>query len=329
MPREGIFENMTMIELWDFTRISERMKDFVEEQVHIANVQLVIHIDDAIAFEFFSTTDGKKVCSFTAEPTVILDEEDSLFHQNIGRFQDVPSAYLEPIEGNDDDTPMMGTYWDDYLIGGKALFKELDEIFHMPIKHVLVDMMKTGGLIRGAVEWINQLSERIPEIMIRGSQENGRFMWIMDALKPKGRLIFKFDGEEDPQTHELDVRISDSNWVRPYHFNSWRSAIKMTMLESTMTAQEIREVLVQIKQGLFKNLVLVMIYFRGPFRNGGCLDDVNATMDERFRWHFDCDNGDKAILTFTHVDAIIDADGIQIEFVKKINNALETIQENA
>lgn len=303
MAAEELFENVNLIELFDFSRISERMRSFVQEEVEVEDMKLIISIDDGVAFDCYSVEDDCILYSFTVEAAAILEPDDQTFSWDIGDYTDIQWAFLEPL---DDDYPTIGTYWDDYFVGAKAMYKELTELFRLPIKKVVLKLPEVGARYQEAVHWINELGLIIPvpRVVVLGSNVDFEvYLWTLENL----RTLFLVDFQAKPTKPQLvkdnvnlDIGrlwIHHGGWVKPCHLKTWTVPHKLFISRASLTVEEANRFFRDVKRGQSPRLKDFHLWFLSDLTVdilNGILKGLRAKVEESDGENYllDFDNGD-------------------------------------
>ncbi|CAL2027713.1 unnamed protein product [Caenorhabditis brenneri] len=320
LVQKAVLERMGLLELFDFTRLSKRMRNKVKNDVWIRKVELAVFIDNDVTFYFTTTEDGASVCTFNVEPLSELpplEDRPELIDRNIGgELNSVASALWETGDGG----PWMSFHLNDYLQGARALYKELVEIFSVPAIRGTLNLELAGNDYRPAVNLFNEFGPRW--ILVEGENVDFEaYMWTLEHLSSSKQLGYEVKPTEYlelgmPALDHEEVIIQHGFWVRPQHLEVLSALKSIEFEDSSFTGNEINEFLLRLKRGSYPNLESACFYLRGNFGDQVVLDGLNAIETDEFDYTVGFDNGDSCEFAFT-----VDESGQGIEIkIKRMKN---------
>ncbi|CAL2027787.1 unnamed protein product [Caenorhabditis brenneri] len=292
----NVLETMKLVNLFMFATLSKRMKKIVKDNVKIRNHTINILMEKSFGIEFRSTKNKEPYEVFAMDSVDKSAPYCRNFFEYIGESSQVPFRLLLQEE-----THGIWTFWTDKFIGIKEMYKEISNLFSIPLTHIHMNLDIIGDKLQSIISWINELNPRVPAMYVGG--DNCDFQQITSTIEQvfTGKLdIYAVPKEylepEQLHTNVDQIIIQLGQWVKVKHLQSLSSSrIKIT--KSYLLDQEINEFLRLLKSGSNPNLKMCVLQFMQDADRTTVLEGLDAIGADR-EWKFQLENGEWCTVSY-------------------------------
>ncbi|EGT50776.1 hypothetical protein CAEBREN_07706 [Caenorhabditis brenneri] len=256
------------------------MKRVVKREVRVRNHGLICFLGS----EFFSLefeNNGRQLESISLKSRI--------------KKPKIGVLYMVSLE-SENNMRFLRKNWRSAFIGVMEIYKEILEIFKMPISKFVVDLNSVRNEYKSVIHWFNSPASHQPMVEVNGEKCSYEvYSWVLDNIKSSEDLrVFAeprtFSTKEARSITADKLFINFGGWIDSSHLKLMESK-RIIISNSTITDEEINRFLHSLTTGSDPNLTfLVFEIYRDP-NFFILMDGLDAIEIGNFEFSFKLNNG--------------------------------------